>query len=213
MRRIVTAVAVCIAMSTAAYADCKGDIAAALAKQRNLSMFRMDSVMLTAEGRIHMVVDYLLPDRMRQVIGPVGDPKPVETVLIGKKAWSRQGGDWQLMNPQTTGVLVNQMQETVGEDEEARLTDFECLGKVTVEGREFLAYQGENEDPNAKNSQAKDKPKLPDRPVRVIYVDPITGLPARSVFGRANRLDKPIFEAKYTYPVDIEIKLPQTSTE
>ncbi len=94
-----------------------------------------------------------------------------------------------------------------------KLTDFECLGKVTVDGRELLAYQGENEDPGAKNLQAKDKPKLPGRPVRVIYVDPTTGLPARSVFGRANRLDTPIFEAKYTYPVDIEIKMPQTSTE
>jgi len=213
MHRIVMAVAACFAMSAAAYADCKNDIAAALAKQRNLSSFRMDSVMLTSEGRIHMVVDYLLPDRMRQMIGHVGDPKPVETVLIGKKAWSRKDGDWKPMNPQTTGALVDQLRQTVSDDEERRLPGFECLGKVTVDGRDLLAYQGENEDPNAKKSQAKDKPKLPDRPVRVIYVDPMTGLPVRSVFGRANRLDTPIFEAKYTYPVDIEINLPQTSTE
>jgi len=117
------------------------------------------------------------------------------------------------MNPQTTGALVDQMRQTVGDDEERRLPSFECLGKVTVDGRDLLAYQGENDDPAAKKSQAKDKPKLPDRPVRVIYVDPITGLPVRSVFGRANRLDTPIFEAKYTYPVDIEINLPQTSME
>ena len=213
MHRIVMAVAACFAMSAAAYADCKNDIAAALAKQRNLSSFRMDSVMLTSEGRIHMVVDYLLPDRMRQMIGPVGDPKPVETILIGKKAWSRKDGDWMPMNPQTTSELVDQLRQTVSEDEERRLPGFECLGKVTVDGRDLLAYQGENEDPNAKKSEATDKPKLPDRPVRVIYVDPTTGLPVRSVFGRANRLDTPIFEAKYTYPVDIEIKPPQTSTE
>jgi len=213
MRRIVMAVAACFAMSAAAYADCKSDIAAALAKQRNLSSFRMDSVMLTSEGRIHMVVDYLLPDRMRQMIGHVGDPKPVETVLIGKKAWSRKDGDWKPMSPQTTSALVDQLRQTISDDAERRLPGFECLGKVTVDGRDLLAYQGENEDPNAKKSQAKDKPKLPDRPVRVIYVDPTTGLPVRSVFGRANRLDTPIFEAKYTYPVDIEIKLPQTSTE
>jgi hypothetical protein len=213
MRRIVMAVAACFAMSAAAYADCKSDIAAALAKQRSLSSFRMDSVMLTSEGRIHMVVDYLLPDRMRQMIGPVGDPKPVETVLIGKKAWSRKDGDWKPMSPQTTSALVDQLRQTISDDEERRLPGFECLGKVTVDGRDLLAYQGENEDPNAKKSQAKDKPKLLDRPVRVIYVDPTTGLPVRSVFGRANRLDTPIFEAKYTYPVDIEIKLPQTSTE
>ena len=213
MRRIVTALGICFALSASAYADCKDDIAAALAKQRNLSMFRMDSVMLTSEGRIQMVVDYLLPDRMRQVIGPVGDPKPVETVLIGKKAWSRQGGEWSPVHPQIAGALVDQMQQTVGDDQEGKLTEFECLGKVTIEGREFLAYQGENEDPGKKNLQAKNIPKLPDRPVRVIYVDPITGLPARSVFGRANKLDTPIFEAKYTYPVDIEIKKPETSTE
>ena len=213
MRRIVMAVATCFAMSAAAYADCKSDIAAALAKQRNLSSFRMDSVMLTSEGRIRMVVDYLLPDRMRQMIGPVGDPKPVETILIGKKAWSRKDGDWMPMNPQTTSALVDQLRQTVSDDEERRLPGFECLGKVTVDGRDLLAYQGENEGPNAKKSQTKDKPKLPDRAVRVIYVDPTTGLPVRSVFGRANRLDTPIFEAKYTYPVDIEIKLPQTSTE
>ena len=176
-------------------------------------MFRMDTVMLTEEGRVHMVVDYLLPDRMRQVIGAVGDAKPVETILIGKKAWSRQGGDWKPVHPQVAGALVDQMRQSVGDEQDGRLTDFECLGKVTVEGREFLAYQGENEDPGAKNLGAKDKPKLPDRPVRVIYVDPITGLPARSVFGRANKLDSPIFEAKYSYPVDIEINKPETSTE
>lgn len=213
MRRIVTAIALCFVSSAAANADCKDDIAAALAKQRNLSMFRMESVMLTAEGRVHMVVDYLLPDRMRQIVEAKGSTEPVETVLIGKKAWSRQGGDWKPVHPQVTGALVDQMQQTVGDDKEGRLTEFECLGKVTVEGRELLAYQGENEDPGAKNLGAKNKPKLPDRPVRVIYVDPITGLPARSIFGRASRLDTPIFEAKYTYPVDIEITKPATTTE
>ena len=50
-----------------------------------------------------------------------------------------------------------------------------------------------------------EKPKLPDRPVRVIYVDPTTGLPMRSIFARANKLDKPIFEATYSYPADIKI--------
>ena len=73
----------------------------------------------------------------------------------------------------------------------------------------YLAYQGENEDPNQKKDPAaKDLPKEPDRPIRVIYVDPTTGLPMRSVFGRANKLDKPIFEANYSYPIDIKIDAP-----
>ena len=50
---------------------------------------------------------------------------------------------------------------------------------------------------------------MPDRPVRVIYVDPTTGLPMRSIFARADKLDKPIFEATYSYPADIKIDIPK----
>ena len=60
--------------------------------------------------------------------------------------------------------LAEQMQETVGDDE-AKLGDFECLGKQPVDGKDLLAYQGENEDPDPKTgAAAKDKPKAPDRP-------------------------------------------------
>jgi hypothetical protein len=43
----------------------------------------------------------------------------------------------------------------------------------------------------------------------VIYVDTTTGLPVRSIYARANKLDKPIFEALYTYPADIKVETPQ----
>ena len=56
---------------------------------------------------------------------------------------------------------------------------------------------------------AKNQPKAPDRPVRIIYVDPTTGLPLRSVFARANKMEKPIFEATYSYPVDIKVEPPK----
>jgi len=35
------------------------------------------------------------------------------------------------------------------------------------------------------------------------------GLPLRSVFARANKMDKPIFEATYSYPVDIKVEPPK----
>ena len=74
----------------------------------------------------------------------------------------------------------------------------------------MLAYQGENDRAGPEGREpSKDKPKLPDRPVRVIYVDATTGLPMRSIFARANKLDKPIFEANYSYPVDLKIEAPQ----
>ncbi len=45
--------------------------------------------------------------------------------------------------------------------------------------------------------------------MRVIFVDPTTGLPMRSIFARADKLDKPIFEAIYSYPADIKVDIPR----
>ena len=37
----------------------------------------------------------------------------------------------------------------------------------------------------------------------------LAGLPMRSIFARADKLDKPIFEATYTYPADLKVEAPQ----
>ena len=209
MRGMLTAVALLIAASGAAEAACKDEVSAALERQRKSSGFRMQTVMLSQDGVVNMTVDYLLPDRMHQTLTTVKDPTPVETILVGKQAWSRQGGPWTLLQPETTNQLVEQMKATVGEDA-AKLTDFDCLGKQPLAGKDVLAYQGENQDPEEKKDPAdKDKPKAPDRAIRIIYVDPTTGLPIRSVFGRANKLEKPIFEANYSYPIDLKVEPPK----
>jgi hypothetical protein len=210
---MLTAVALVIAAGSAAHAGCKDEVASALERQRKTSGFRMETVMLSPEGKVNMTVDYVLPDRMRQVISSAMDPTPVETVLVGNLAWSRrEGGPWTPLNPKLTNDLADQLEETLG-DNPGQLGEFECLGKKPVEGKDMLAYQGENVEPGPQDLSpgAKDKPKLPDRPVRIIYVDSITGLPMRSIFARANRLDKPIFEAVYSYPADIKVEAPQAA--
>jgi outer membrane lipoprotein-sorting protein len=216
MRRMLTAVALTIAVSTAAYstayADCKDEVSSALERQRKTSGFRMDTTMITEDGKVDMTVDYALPDRMRQVVKSTKDPDPVETVVVGKYAWSHQQGQpWVPLNPKLTESLVSQMEETLGDNPDP-IGDFACLGKRSLDGKEMLAYEGENEDPNKKDDpNAKNKPKLPDRPVRVIYVDATTGLPMRSIFAHANDLDKPIFESNFSYPIDIAIEVPKLS--
>jgi hypothetical protein len=207
MRRMLTALTLLIAASAAAEAGaCKDEVAAALERQRKSSAFRMVTKMLAPEGIVDMTVDYVLPDRMRQVVKSTADPEPVETVRVGHLAWSRREGEpWTPLNPQLTSALISQMEDTVGEPQ-GELGEFECLGKKPFGDKEYLAYLGENERPGTKPSTG---PKLPDRPVRVIYVDPTTGLPMRSVFARANKLEKPIFEARYTYPADIKIEAPK----
>jgi len=210
MRRLLMALALVIVAGPTAQAACKDEVATALERQRKTSGFRMQSWMLSEEGKVDMTVDYMLPNRMRQVITSTADPKPVETIVVGRDAWSRQEGEpWRPLHPQIADALVSQMQETLGE-EPGTLGEFECLGKQPASGKDFLAYQGENVEPGPKDlsAGAKDKPKLPDRPVRIIYVDPTTGLPMRSIYARANKLDKPIFEATYSYPADIKIEVP-----
>jgi len=204
MRRMMTTVALLIVASTAAGAACKDEVSSALERQRKTSGFRMVTTMLSQEGIVNMTVDYLLPDRMHQVVSTLADPKPVETILIGKQAWSRQDGPWTLLQSQTADQLAAQMNDTVGGGA-AQVGAFECLGKVQVNGKEFLAYQGENAAPDSKEAPSKE----PDRAVRIIYVDPTTGLPMRSIFARLNKLDKPIFEANYSYPIDIKVEPPK----
>ena len=210
-RRLLMALALVIAAAPAAKAACKDEVASALERQRKTSGFRMQTKMLSEQGPVDMTVDYLMPNRMYQVVKSLTDPKPVETIVIGRDAWSRlEGEDWRPLHPQIADALAAQMQETLGEDA-GTLGDFECLGKQAVADKNLLAYQGENVEPGPKDMSpgAKNKPKLPDRPVRVIFVDPTTGLPMRSIFARADKLDKPIFEANYSYPADIKIEIPK----
>ncbi len=211
MRGLLTALALMIAAAPAAHAACKDEVASALERQRKTSGFRMNTKMITEDGLVKMQVDYMLPDRMRQVVTSTVEPKPVETILIGRDAWSRlEGEQWRPMHPEIADALHTQMRETVGDDAGA-VGDFECLGKQPVDDKSYLAYRGENDQPGPKNLSPgeAEKPKLPNRPVRVIFVDPTTGLPMRSVFGRADQLEKPIFEAIYSYPADLKVEAPQ----
>jgi hypothetical protein len=209
MRRLLMATALLFAVSAAAQASCKDEVASALERQRKSSGFRMQTKMISEQGPVDMTVDYVLPDRMRQVVKSAIDPAPIETVLVGNLAWShREGEPWTPLNPKLTSDLITQIEETLGDDP-GELGDFDCLGKKPVDGEEMLAYQGEN-DPGGHKDLSKEKPpKLPDRPIRIIYVDTITGLPMRSIFARANQLDKPIFVANYSYPVDLKIEAPK----
>ena len=214
MRRLLTALAFMIVAGPAAHAACEEEVASALERQRKTSGFRMQTSMLSEQGKVDMTVDYMLPNRMRQVITSTAEPKPVETVVVGRDAWGRMEGEpWRPLHPQIADALAAQMQETLGDDR-GTLGDFECLGKLAVADKNMLAYQGENVSRVRDLSPGvAEKPKLPDRPVRVIYVDPTTGLPMRSIFARANKLDKPIFEATYSYPADITIEIAELNLQ
>lgn len=185
--------------------QCSKEMGLALENQRKSGAFRMDVFMIAEQGPVKMTVDYVLPDRMRQVVTMVLDPKPVETILVGSKAWSNQGAGWTPVSDEITRDLVEQVQQTVSERPES-VGRWECLGKLTVEGAELTAYQGGETGPVDLSPDAAKKPK--NEAVRIVYVDPATGLPARSIFARPEKIDRPIFKAVYSYPKDLKIEPP-----
>ena len=210
----VAAALLCLGMAAPAFADCKEEVLAALDKQRKTRAFRMETNMVSEQGPVQMTVEYQPPDRMRQLVTVAVNPQPVETILIAGKAWSKEGDAWKELAPDIAGEMITQLDETLGEDR-GTLGTVACLGSTAIDGQDLTAYRVENDavvGPEDRSPDAKEKAKaaLADegRPLRMFYIDPKTGLPMRSIFARANKLDKPIFRAVYTYPPDIKIEAP-----
>ena len=197
-----------------ALGECKDEVLGALDKQRKAASFRMETNMVSEQGPVKMTVDYMRPDKMRQVVTVAVDPKPVETILVGSKAWSKDGDVWKELGVDVTKDMVAQLDETFGA-ESGTIGTVGCLGSTAIDGQELVAYRIENDaqtgpEDRSPDTKAKAKAALADeaRPLRMFYVDPKSGLPMRSVFARANKLDKPIFKAIYSYPADITIEVP-----
>ncbi len=212
-----TVAALAIAVSApAAFADCSLEVNQAFTRQSNSEMVRKEMNLIGEQGPFTMTVEYVKPDRMRQVVKTVIEPdKATETVLIGTEAWTKRvGAEWQKLDPTTTEQMVNFFKSTfanVGQN----VGLFECMGTETVQGKQVRAYKGVDE-PKQKTPEQLEAEKRGEAPaeepkneaLRVIYLDTATGLPARIVFAREGMLDKPIFQETYSYPVDLKIEKP-----
>ncbi len=182
----------------AAHADCKQEVADAFEKQRKTSAFRLVTRMINERGPIKMTVDYILPDRMHQTVKAALDPAATETILVGKRAWVSGGSGWEELPMDDALSIAEQMEKDVvkGGGEQPI---FDCLGYVEVDGHKLLAYEA-----------MRDKTAPPGQPVRMVYIDPITGLPARSIVALKDKLERPFFQQDYSYPQDIKIEPPTT---
>lgn len=192
----------------AAVADCSTEVALAVTAQGKQKFLRKETNMITEAGPARMVVEYATPDRMRQVVTPLTEGKPVESIVVGEKAWTNNGEGWKEAPPGETAALVQYMIKSISQVYQD-VGKFECVGTETVDGQELRGYRGlDDEPPPIPGKEAKpQKPK--NEAVRMVYLDPKTGLPARSVLARAGFLDKPIFKEVYTYPDKIEIEPPK----
>jgi hypothetical protein len=177
---------------------CKQAVFDTFTKQRTSQAFSMDAALHGESGPVRITVEYLPPDRMHQTI-IAKDQAPLETTLVGSRAWSRQGGAWEELMPAIAQTIIAQVRAAVV-DPPKDVGDFKCLGKVTVDGKEYLAYRSV-EKPGAIAMGAGGTPVH-----RTVYVDPQTGLPALNIVVEEKEGAEPIFKGVYAYPADLEIE-------
>lgn len=190
-----------------ALADCSTEVAIAVNSQGKQKFIRKETNMITEAGPAKMVVEYATPDRMRQVLTPLTEGKPVESIVVGDKAWTNNGEGWKEAPAGEAEQLVQYMIKSIAQVYQ-EVGKFECVGTETIDGRELRGYRGIDEPPPGppgKKTEATTK----NEAVRMVYLDPATGLPARSILARKEFLDKPIFKEVYSYPDKIDIEPPK----
>ena len=179
--------------------SCKDQVAAAFAKQRSAPAFRMVAQLKGETGPVEITVEYIAPDRMRQrIVAP--NQEALETVLVGTRAWSRQGPNWEELMPAIAQTIIAQVREAVV-DPPKDVSEFECLDKVTVDGKEYLGYR------SVERNAAPPQGATPAASVRrAVYVDPQSGLPAVNLVSEETPGAVPVFKGVYSYPTDLVIE-------
>ena len=212
MRRILTgaAAAVVVLAASPAFADCSAEVVKAFETQATKKFVRKETDMLTENGPVKMTLEFQLPDRMRQTVKALIDEKATQTIVIGLRAWTQDGEEWFELPPQAAEQVVEFMKKSValnGDD----MGRFECQGTEAVDGKQLRAYRGlaeEQKGPDGKPAKAGELQNAPNEAVRLVFVDPETGLPARTTYGRKDPASKPIYKEVYSFPDAIAIEAP-----
>jgi hypothetical protein len=180
---------------------CADEVAAALEKLRKSSWFRMTSDMITENGPTKMQVDYVLPDRMHQIVTNKLTQKTSEVILIGNEAWSRQGDDsWVPLKANIAAELQTQMQDSVVQQQKD-VGAYTCKGRTKFDGHDVMSYKLDSE--LGKGDSVK------SQTYRMFYVDAMTGLPVSNALLVPGHDKKPIFKTTYAFPLDIKIEAPK----
>lgn len=199
------------AATPAGAVDCTAEVTAAFERQRKAKAFRMSVETKGDQGTVAMQVDYVPPDRMHQIVRHPSHPEPLETIAIGRWAWGTMGGGWEELQPQFAQAVTAHMRQTLVEPL-PQSGSFECLGKVSYEGRDYVAFrsvegsqgttQAPDRGPGARPASAAGSL------VRTVYVDAASGLPMLNVVGEEIPAAVPVFKGVFSYPDGIKIEAP-----
>lgn len=191
--------------SAAAAEDCRGEVEAAFEKQRTTSPgYHVATEQFQEGGKIDVTLDYQMPDRMYQKVVAPGERAPVETIAVARWAWGNMGGGWEELQPQFAQSVTSHVAETLQKPVKAT-SGFECLGKQTLEGKEYIAYRTGLAQQGTKVADASGK-SMPDIR-RTVYVDPQTGLPALNIVAEEPG-GKVWARTVFSYPKELVVDAP-----
>lgn len=136
--------------------------------------------------------DFQPPDRIYRKV--VSGSESVETVGIGKQAWTNVKGSWEEMAAEVALLVSSHIKSSFAPPNVT--VEFRCLGEQTYQGKTYIAYQTVPESVEGKEV------------ARTIYVDPATKLPAYNIVGSPDGRGEPLMKEAYSYPSDIKIEKP-----
>lgn len=206
MLRTTSALFILAIAATPGLADCRGDVEAAFEKQRTTAPgYRVLAEQMQDSGKVEITIDYMLPDRMYQKVVAPNERAPIETIAVGRWAWGNMGGGWEELQPQFAQSVTSHTHVTLAEPAKAT-GDFDCLGKVTVDGKDYLGYRSKPGDAPPDRGPGAETPR--PAVLRTVYVDPATGLPALNVVAEPGQEAKPWVRTTYAYPKDLVVEAP-----
>lgn len=172
--------------------DGKTDVEAAFVNQHKQA-WRTETASKSDSGVLQQqTFDYQPPDRLYRKV--VSGDESVETIGIGRWAWSNEGAGWAELEPQFAQMVSSHIQGKFAAPKVS--VEFKCLGEVAFEGKTYAGYQTV---PETVNGQPL---------ARTIYVDPATRLPAYNIIGAPDGSGEPLLKEVYTYPGDIKVEKP-----
>lgn len=189
-----------------ALADCRGDVEAAFEKQRTHAPgYRVLAEQIQDSGKVEITIDYMLPDRMYQKVVAPNERAPIETISVGRWAWGNMGGGWEELQPQFAQSVAAHTHATLTEPA-ASTGDFDCLGKVTVDGHDYVGYR--TRPGAAPPDHGPGAARQATAVLRTVYVDPATGLPALNIVAEPGKEADPWARTTYAYPKDLLVEAP-----
>jgi hypothetical protein len=136
--------------------------------------------------------DYQPPDRMYRKV--VSGDEAVETIGIGKKAWTNVKGGWEEMVAELAMLVSTHIKGAVAPPRVS--VEFKCLDAVTYDGKSYTGYQTVPETVEGREL------------ARTILVDPDKKLPVFNIIAAPDLSGGPLVKETYSYPADIKIESP-----